>query len=166
MDAPTSVWKGLVLASRAGQRVTLVDGAAEIIKDKPHGQDATEEQAVFRREDGGPVTVKLCSHQGQVSRGTETHKRVRLRLSTAAAVVKLTRILDASDETLSAELSCCARLDLSRAKWEDKREFAAWLVERGIDSISLNPDAVAATTAHILDVERQLQEAAPEPEES
>ena len=38
----------------------------------------------------------------------------------------------------------------------DYPEFAAFLVEEGIDSISLNPDAVLKTTVNILNVERQL----------
>jgi len=37
----------------------------------------------------------------------------------------------------------------------DYPEFAAFLVERGIDSISLSPDAVVSTTLKILEVERQ-----------
>jgi pyruvate,water dikinase len=38
----------------------------------------------------------------------------------------------------------------------DYPEFARFLVEQGIDSISLNPDAVLSTTLRILDVEREL----------
>jgi pyruvate,water dikinase len=38
----------------------------------------------------------------------------------------------------------------------DYPEFAGFLVEQGIDSISLNPDAVLKTTVNILNVERQL----------
>jgi pyruvate,water dikinase len=36
----------------------------------------------------------------------------------------------------------------------DHPEFARFLVEQGIDSMSLNPDAVLRTTLQILDVER------------
>ncbi len=39
----------------------------------------------------------------------------------------------------------------------DYPEFAQFLVEQGIDSISLNPDAVMKTTLSILEVERKLQ---------
>ncbi len=38
----------------------------------------------------------------------------------------------------------------------DYPEFAAFLVREGIDSISLNPDAVLKTTAHIVEVEKSL----------
>jgi len=38
----------------------------------------------------------------------------------------------------------------------DFPDFAAFLVEHGIDSISLNPDALVRTTLRVLDVERQL----------
>lgn len=38
----------------------------------------------------------------------------------------------------------------------DYPEMAEYLVELGIDSISLNPDSLVSTTQHILDVERQL----------
>ncbi len=38
----------------------------------------------------------------------------------------------------------------------DYPEMAAWLVEIGIDSMSLNPDTVLATTRHVLQVEREL----------
>ena len=42
-----------------------------------------------------------------------------------------------------------------RAGPSDYPEFAAFLVEKGIDSISLSPDAVVSTTLKILEVERQ-----------
>ena len=35
-------------------------------------------------------------------------------------------------------------------------EFAAFLVEQGIDSISLNPDSFIATVTHVAEVERRL----------
>jgi pyruvate, water dikinase len=38
----------------------------------------------------------------------------------------------------------------------DYPEFAAFLVERGIDSISLNPDAVVSTKMRVLEVERRV----------
>lgn len=36
----------------------------------------------------------------------------------------------------------------------DRPEFARFLVERGIDSISLNPDSFVRTAAHVADAER------------
>ena len=42
----------------------------------------------------------------------------------------------------------------------DFPEFAEFLVRLGIDSISLNPDVIVATTEHILNVESQMLEAA------
>ena len=41
----------------------------------------------------------------------------------------------------------------------DYPEIAEHLVEIGIDSISLNPDTVLATTRHVLEVEKRLQQA-------
>ena len=38
----------------------------------------------------------------------------------------------------------------------DFPDFAAFLVEQGIDSISLNPDAVVETTLRIVDFEEEL----------
>jgi pyruvate,water dikinase len=38
----------------------------------------------------------------------------------------------------------------------DYPEFAEFLVECGIDSISLNPDTVLPTTVRILEVEKKL----------
>jgi pyruvate,water dikinase len=38
----------------------------------------------------------------------------------------------------------------------DYPEFAQFLVEQGIDSISLNPDAVMKTTVKILETEKAL----------
>jgi pyruvate,water dikinase len=43
----------------------------------------------------------------------------------------------------------------------DYPEMAEYLVRLGIDSISLNPDAVVRTTRHILSIERQLGRGAP-----
>ena len=40
----------------------------------------------------------------------------------------------------------------------DYPEFAAFLVEQGIDSISLTPDAVLKTTLTILEMEKELGE--------
>ncbi|MBI3463212.1 MAG: hypothetical protein HY000_09155, partial [Planctomycetes bacterium] len=40
----------------------------------------------------------------------------------------------------------------------DYPEFAAFLVEQGIDSISLNPDAVLKTTLTILEMEQALSQ--------
>lgn len=37
----------------------------------------------------------------------------------------------------------------------DYPEFARFLVERGIDSISLNPDVVLKTTMNVLEAENQ-----------
>lgn len=42
----------------------------------------------------------------------------------------------------------------------DYPEFAEFLVQRGIDSISLNPDTVLQTTKHILKAEKELKAAA------
>jgi pyruvate,water dikinase len=42
----------------------------------------------------------------------------------------------------------------------DYPDFARFLVEQGIDSISLNPDALLKTTMAVLDIENQLQAAA------
>ena len=39
----------------------------------------------------------------------------------------------------------------------DYPEFARFLVEQGIDSISLNPDTVMKTTAAILEQERRMK---------
>jgi pyruvate,water dikinase len=39
----------------------------------------------------------------------------------------------------------------------DYPDFAAFLVERGIDSISLNADAFVRTTRRVLEMERDLQ---------
>ena len=39
----------------------------------------------------------------------------------------------------------------------DYPEFAQFLVERGINSISLNPDTVIQTTHHILATEKNLK---------
>ena len=38
----------------------------------------------------------------------------------------------------------------------DYPEMAEFLVEIGIDSMSINPDSVLKTTLHVLDVEKQL----------
>ena len=43
----------------------------------------------------------------------------------------------------------------------DYPEFATFLVEQGIDSISLNPDAALRTTASILEIEDELAKAVP-----
>ncbi|HCB06694.1 MAG TPA: hypothetical protein DEQ43_21040, partial [Nocardioides bacterium] len=44
----------------------------------------------------------------------------------------------------------------------DYPEMAEFLVEVGIDSMSLNPDSVLSTTRRVLDLEQRLEESAPE----
>jgi len=46
----------------------------------------------------------------------------------------------------------------------DYPEFARFLVERGINSISLNPDTVIQTTRHILETEKALTPVSAAPE--
>jgi pyruvate,water dikinase len=48
----------------------------------------------------------------------------------------------------------------------DYPEFAAFLVERGIDSISLNPDTVMKTTLAVLEKEKALGTTASQAETS
>jgi pyruvate,water dikinase len=64
--------------------------------------------------------------------------------------------------------SCAHLLDVAHAAGRkvgicgqapsDYPDFAAFLVERGIDSISLSPDALARTTMRILEAERAMSE--------
>ena len=39
----------------------------------------------------------------------------------------------------------------------DFPEITRWLVEQGIDSISLNPDSILKMTTVVLEIERELQ---------
>jgi pyruvate,water dikinase len=57
--------------------------------------------------------------------------------------------------------ACGRKVGICGQAPSDYPEFARFLVECGIDSISLNPDTVLKTTEHILDMERELGEAAP-----
>ena len=45
-------------------------------------------------------------------------------------------------------------------------EFAAFLIEEGIDSISLNPDSFVATLRHVAGVEGRLQSSGEKPSQS
>lgn len=50
----------------------------------------------------------------------------------------------------------CKKIGICGQAPSDYPEFARFLVEQGIDSISLNPDAVMKTTGAVLDIERAL----------
>jgi pyruvate,water dikinase len=52
--------------------------------------------------------------------------------------------------------ACGRKIGICGQAPSDYPEFAAFLVEQGIDSISLNPDAVLKTTLTILEAERRL----------
>jgi pyruvate,water dikinase len=52
--------------------------------------------------------------------------------------------------------ACGRKVGICGQAPSDYPEFARFLVECGIDSISLNPDTVLKTTEHILETERQL----------
>ncbi len=77
------------------------------------------------------------------------------------------RIADLFDECNEAVRKSCATLIRAAAEKgrkvgicgqapSDYPEFAAFLVEQGIDSISINPDAVMATTRSVLEMEEKL----------
>lgn len=77
------------------------------------------------------------------------------------------RIADLFDECNEAVLKSCATLISAAAEKgrkvgicgqapSDYPDFAAFLVEQGIDSISINPDAVMATTRSVLEMEEKL----------
>jgi pyruvate,water dikinase len=51
---------------------------------------------------------------------------------------------------------CGRKIGICGQAPSDYPEFAAFLVEEGIDSISLNPDAVVATRIAIAELEREL----------
>ena len=53
--------------------------------------------------------------------------------------------------------ACGRKIGICGQAPSDYPEFAAFLVEQGIDSISLNPDAVLKTTLTILQAERKLK---------
>ena len=46
----------------------------------------------------------------------------------------------------------------------DYPEFAAFLVQKGIDSISLNPDSIMKITLRVLEMEKELEITGPETE--
>ncbi len=77
------------------------------------------------------------------------------------------RIADLFDECNEAVMQSCATLIREAAKKgkkvgicgqapSDYPDFAAFLVKEGIDSISINPDAVMATTKSVLEMEDRL----------
>jgi len=57
--------------------------------------------------------------------------------------------------------ACGRKVGICGQAPSDYPEFARFLVECGIDSISLNPDTVLKTTEHILEMEHQLREPRP-----
>jgi phosphoenolpyruvate-protein kinase (PTS system EI component) len=52
---------------------------------------------------------------------------------------------------------CGRKIGICGQAPSDYPEFAEFLIDAGIDSISLNPDAVLKTTARVLDVERAME---------
>ncbi|MEZ6063678.1 MAG: phosphoenolpyruvate synthase [Planctomycetaceae bacterium] len=67
-----------------------------------------------------------------------------------AAVMSAVRSAIASAKKTGRKIGICGQAP------SDYPEFAQFLVEQGIDSISLNPDAVMKTTVKILEIERKL----------
>jgi pyruvate,water dikinase len=58
--------------------------------------------------------------------------------------------------------ACGRKVGICGQAPSDYPEFARFLVECGIDSISLNPDTVLKTTQAIVEMEQQRQKAQPE----
>ncbi len=61
---------------------------------------------------------------------------------------------------IDAAKRCGKKIGICGQAPSDYPEFAEFLVERGINSISLNPDTVIQTTRHILETEKALGKAA------
>jgi pyruvate,water dikinase len=64
-------------------------------------------------------------------------------------------------ELIQTAHRCGRKVGICGQAPSDFPEFAAFLVEQGVDSLSLNPDAVLRTTAHILELEGKVKAAAP-----
>ncbi len=58
---------------------------------------------------------------------------------------------------IDAAIRCGKKIGICGQAPSDYPEFAEFLVERGINSISLNPDTVIQTTHHILETEKKLK---------
>ncbi len=58
---------------------------------------------------------------------------------------------------IDAAIRCGKKIGICGQAPSDYPEFADFLVERGINSISLNPDTVIQTTQHILETEKRLK---------
>jgi pyruvate,water dikinase len=56
---------------------------------------------------------------------------------------------------------CGSKVGICGQAPSDYPEFAAWLVELGIDSISLNPDSIIGVLQRVIEQERALERAAP-----
>ena len=63
---------------------------------------------------------------------------------------------------IDAAIRCGKKIGICGQAPSDYPEFADFLVEKGINSISLNPDTVIQTTHHILETEKALAKAAGE----
>ncbi len=61
---------------------------------------------------------------------------------------------------IDAAIRCGKKIGICGQAPSDYPEFADFLVEKGINSISLNPDTVIQTTHHILETEKALAKAA------
>ena len=57
---------------------------------------------------------------------------------------------------IDAAIRCGKKIGICGQAPSDYPEFAEFLVKRGSNSISLNPDTVIQTTHHILDTEKAL----------
>jgi pyruvate,water dikinase len=69
---------------------------------------------------------------------------------TCDGIRKVHRACHAGRESQRGKIGICGQAP------SDYPEFAQFLVEQGIDSISLNPDAVLKTTITILEMEQSL----------
>ena len=61
---------------------------------------------------------------------------------------------------IDAAIRSCKKIGICGQAPSDYPEFAEFLVKRGINSISLNPDTVIQTTRHILETEKALNQKA------
>ena len=80
-------------------------------------------------------------------------------LTAAAQAIRGSRaaILEANGRDMEAARAKGRKIGICGQAPSDYPEFAQFLVEQGIDSISLNPDVVLKTTVTMLETEKQLK---------
>lgn len=141
-----------------GERVLAVMAEAGLAR----GQDGLEVYVMAEIPSNILLADEFCDYFDGFSIGSNDLTQLTLGVDRDSA--QIAALFD--ERNAAVRRSCATLIEAAHRRGckvgicgqapSDYPDFAAFLVERGIDSLSLNPDAILRTTTQLLEIERQV----------